>query len=163
MVRSRHNTLFLLSMVVCGLGIAFAGPLRFQPAKAAEKGGQLNEWEFPDAESHRAVGTRGNVSAADYATSKPFEEVWAYYAKKIGYKQEYQPNLTFGGTYFGGTGQYRIQILNSTNDPVVAKARRPSAKSATLIRRGAGGNVTVFVSRAKDEDKTYFTLIVEEK
>jgi hypothetical protein len=146
-------------MVVCGLGIAFAGPLRFQPAKAAEKGGQLNEWEFPDAESHRTGNPGNGLVAADYATSKPFEEVWAYYAKKIGYKKGYKPNLTHGG----GAGQHLIQILNSTNDPAVAKARRPSAKSATLIRRGAGGNVTIFISRAKDEDKTYFTLIVEEK
>jgi hypothetical protein len=97
--------------------------------------------------------------AADYATAKPFEEVWAYYAKKIGYAEEYKPNLT----HAGGAGQHLIMILNSTNDPAVAQARRPSAKSATLIRRGADGNVTVFISRAKDEGKTYFTLIVEEK
>jgi hypothetical protein len=166
MVRSGYFTPFLLFVAGLGLGIAFAGPLRSQPAKAPkttapETGGQLDEWKFPDAESHRSNGKAGNVFVADYATPKPFEEVWAYYAKKIGCKEKYKPNLSFGGIYFAGTDQYQIQILNSTNDPAVAKARRPSAKSATLIRRGAGGNVTVFVSRAKDEDKTHFTLIVE--
>jgi len=158
MVRSRYSTLVLWFMIVCGLGIAFAGQLRSQTAKAAEEGGELKEWEFPDAESHRTSSV-GTVFAADYATSKPFEEVWAYYAKKIGHKQAYKPNQTYGG----GAGQYQIQILNSLNDPAVAKASRPSAKSATLIRRGAGRNVTVFISHAKDEDKTYFTLIVEGK
>jgi hypothetical protein len=147
-------------MVVCGLGIAFAGSLRFQPANAGEKGGQLKDWEFPDAESHRSVRfPQEKVLAGDYATSKPFKEVWTYYAKKIGYKKDYEPNLACSG----GDGQNEFVILNSTNDPAVAKARRPSATSATLIRRGPGGNVTVFISRAKDEDKTYFTLIVEKK
>jgi hypothetical protein len=158
MVRSRYSILFLLFIAVCGLGVALAGSL-FQPAKAAEKGSQLNEWKFPGAESQR-MGNPGNgLVAADYVTSKSFEEVWAYYAKKIGYEKEYRPNLTYGG----GTGQYLIQILNSTDESAAGKARRPSTKSATLIRRGAGESVTVFVSRAKDEDKTYFTLIVEEK
>ena len=130
------------------------------------EGGQLKEWEFPDAE-HLRGGSVGEVfAAADYATSKPFEEVWTYYAKKVGYEQEYKANLTYGASTFSfgsDSRQYQIQILNSTNEPGFAKGRRPSAKSATLMRRGAGGNVTVFISRAKDEDKTYFTLIVEGK
>jgi hypothetical protein len=147
-----------LSIAVCGLGIALAGSL-FQPAEAAEKGGQLDEWKFPDAESQRTGSPENGLVAADYATSKPFEKVWAYYAKKIGYEKEYKPNLAFGG----GSGGHLIQILNSTNDPAGAKESRPTTKSATLIQRGEGGNVTIFISRAKDEDKTYFTLIVEEK
>jgi hypothetical protein len=66
-------------------------------------------------------------------------------------------------TYSEGAGRQEIINLNSTNDPVVAKAMRPTAKSATLIRRGAGRSVTVFISRAKDENKTYFALIIEVK
>jgi hypothetical protein len=114
---------------------------------------------FPDAESQRTGSPENGLVAADYATSKPFEEVWAYYAKKIGYEKEYKPNLAHGG----GSGGHLIQILNSTNSPAGAKESRPTTKSATLIQRGEGGNVTIFISRAKDEDKTYFTVIVEEK
>jgi len=136
--------------------IAYAGQLRTQPAKT-------EEWEFPDADQLRD-GNLGEVFAADYATSKPFEDVWTYYAKKFGYQQEYKPNLTYGGRSFSSDSpKCLIQILNSTNDPAMAKALRPSSKSATLIRRGADGNVTISISRAKDEEKTYFTLIVEGK
>lgn len=163
MIRFRYRSLLLLSLIVCGLVIALAGQLRSQPAKTAEVEGPLKEWKAPDAEYLRG-GKTGEVFAADYAISKSFEEVWTYYAKRIGYKEEYKPNLTFGGADFSSDrGKYQIQILNSTNDPAVAKAMRPSAKSATLIRRGAGGNVTIFISRAKDEDKTYVTLIVDGK
>ena len=102
-----------------------------------------------------------SVASADYATSKPFKEVWTYYAKKLGYKDEYRTNLTYGKSSSGGAGNYQIQILNSSDVPAARRVRRLNAKSATLIRRGVGGNVTIFISRAKDEDKTYFTLIVE--
>ena len=145
-------------LVVCGLAIIFAAQLQGQQPKEAEKRGPVKDWEFPAAEFHRG-GNAGNVFASDYATPTPFDEVWTYYAKKIGYMGVYKPNLT----HSGGAGQYEIQILNSTNDPAVARARRPSAKSATLIRRGAGEGITVFISRAADEDRTYITLIVEGK
>ena len=105
MVRYRQSTLFLLSIGVCGLGIAITG-LLFQPAKAAEKESQLNEWIFAGAESQRTGNPGNGLVAADCVSSKPFEEVWAHYAKKIGYEKEYRPNLTYGG----GTGQYLIRF-----------------------------------------------------
>jgi eukaryotic-like serine/threonine-protein kinase len=133
-----------------------AAQLQSQPAKT-------EEWECPGADRLRTSNV-GDVFAADYVTLKPFEDVWTYYAKKLGYGQEYLPNLTYGSNSFSSdSGPYRIQILNSTNDPAVAKSLRPSTKSATLIRRGAYGKVTIIISRAKDEEKTYFTLIVEGK
>lgn len=132
------------------------GQLRSQPAKP-------EQWEFPDAERHRA-NIVGDVFAADYATAKSFEDVWNYYAKKLGYEQEYRPNDQSGITSFSSDSPgEQIQVLNSTNNPAVAKARRPTTKSSTLIRRGGYGKVTVIVSHAKDEEKTYFTLIVEGK
>jgi serine/threonine protein kinase len=135
---------------------ALARQLETQPAKT-------KEWEFPDAERHRNSNI-GDVFAADYASSKPFEDVWIYYAKKLGFEETYNPNLTFGSNSFhSNSGQYQIQILNSTNDPAAASALRPTTKSATLIRRGTDGKVTIIISRAKDEEKTYFTLIVDGK
>ncbi|HEV3387201.1 MAG TPA: hypothetical protein VG097_20445, partial [Gemmata sp.] len=135
---------------------ALAKQLETQPAKS-------EEWEFPDADRLRASNI-GDVFAADYTASKPFEDVWTYYAKKLGFDQKYNSNLTFGSNSFSSdSGRYQIQILNSTNDPGVASARRPTTKSATLIRRGGYGKVTIIISRAKDEEKTYFTLIVEGK
>ena len=93
-----------------------------------------------------------------------FEDVWTYYAKKLGYEQEYKPNNASGsGSFSSNSPGYQIQVLNSTNDPDVASAFRPTTKSATLIRRGGYGKVTIIISRAKDEEKTYFTLIVEGK
>lgn len=155
MIRQHYPIVFLSWLAICGVAIVFAPQLQGQQA---DKPGPVKDWEFPGAEHHRGAKV-GKVFASDYATSKPFDEVWTHYAKKIGYTKAYEPNLT----YAGGAGEYEIQILNSTNDPAVAKARRPSAKSATLIRRGAGGGITVFISRAADEDKTYITLIVEGK
>jgi len=140
----RHCSIAILScLAVCGL-------VQGQQPKV------LKEWEFPAAENHRGTSL-GKVFVSDHGASKPFEEVWTHYAKKIGYTKKYEPNLT----HSGGAGQYEIQILNSTNDPGVT--RRPSTKSATLIRRGGGESITVFMSRAKDEEKTYITLIVEGK
>jgi eukaryotic-like serine/threonine-protein kinase len=135
---------------------ALRGQLRSEPAKP-------EEWEFPGAERHRA-SIAGDVYAADYATSKPFEEVWTYYAKKLGYEHEYTQNDISGMSSFSSdSGPYHIQILNSATDPGVARAFRPITKSATLIRRGGYGKVTIIISRAKDEEKTYFTLIVDGK
>src|SRR5262245_37547965 len=105
MFRSGYTTFMMWSMAVGGVAIVFFGRLQSQPTTTAEKPSQLKEWEFPDAESHRS-GTAGGVFAADYATSKPFEEVWTYYAKKLGYKQEYKPNLSYAGSGFEfGTGK----------------------------------------------------------
>jgi hypothetical protein len=168
MFPSGYKTLIFWSMAACGLAIAFPEQVRSQQTATAEKPSQLKEWEFPGAESHRS-STTGGVFAADYATSKPFEEVWTYYAKKLGCNQEYKPNLTHAGSSSEfGTGRKTTNstliIHNSTNDPGAARVRRPSAKSATLLRRGTDGrNVTIFISRAKDEDKTYFTLVLEGK
>jgi hypothetical protein len=53
MVRCRHRASWLLALVGCGLGIAIAGSIRFQSARAAEEGSQLKGWEFPDSESLR--------------------------------------------------------------------------------------------------------------
>ncbi len=118
----------------------YAEQLRTEPVNP-------EEWEFPDAD-HLRAGTVGGFFAADYAVSKPFEEVWTYYAKKLGYEEEYKPNLSYGGNSFSSNSPgYLIQILNSTNDPGVAKVHRPSTKSATLIRRHAGGTVTIVISR----------------
>ena len=161
MGRPRISMLLVCSTVVCGLVMAMAGQLQSQPTKASQAIGPPKEWEFPDAESHRR-SSAGNVHAGDYATSKSFEEVWTYYAKKTGCKEKYQPN----GVIAGGTAESKgaeIQILNSTDDPMVANANRPKVTTSTLIRRGSGANVTVFLSRGKDEDKTYITLIVEGK
>jgi len=148
----------LVCLAVCGLTIAFAAHLRGQQLKETEKLSPLKDWEFPDAKHHRG-GNVGSVFASDYSSPKTFDEVWTFYAKKIGYAEEYKPNLSFGGS----SDRYSIQILNSTNDSAVAVSKRPSAKSATLLRRGAGESVTVFLSRAADEDKTYITLVVEDR
>src|SRR5258706_3984976 len=133
-------------MVGCGTKLSpVPGTTNKAGTPNSENGGQLKKWEFPEAEQLRG-GKVGDVFSADYGTSKSFEEVWTYYAKKVGYKQEYQPNLTHGESVGSNDGgEYQIQILNSTNDPAIAKARRPTAKSATLMRRGAGRNVTVFI------------------
>jgi hypothetical protein len=139
--------------------MAVPGQLQSQSARRSQPGGPLKEWEFPDAESHRN-GAVGNVHAGDYATSKSFEEVWTYYAKKMGYKGKYIPNEQFsGGTADGGSAE--IMFMNSTD--MTSTASRPKVTSSTLIRRGSGASVTVFLSRGKDEDKTYITLIVERK
>jgi hypothetical protein len=156
MCRQHYTIVFLSCLALCGLAIVFGAQLQGQQPKEGEKQRPGKNWEFPDAVHHRG-GKVGKLFASDYATPKPFDEVWTYYAKKIGYTKPYEPNLTYGG----GAGQHEIQILNSTNDPAMAKARRPSAKSATLVRRGAGAGITVFISRATDEDKTYITLIVD--
>lgn len=156
MVRLRQSTLFYLVPVVGGLGIAFAVLLHFQLAKAADKVGLLKDWEFSEEVESLRKSRVGKVEAADFATSRPFEEVWTYYAKKFNYQEGYKPNHTHGGA----DGQSQVQILNSAP---VGGAGRPSTTSAALIRRGSGENVTVFISRAKDEDETFFTLIVEGK
>ena len=162
MNRSFYSTSVLLILLVGGFAIAIAGQSRFEPVKAAQKRSLLKDWEFPGAEQHRLSIVPGTVSAADYTSPKTFEDVWTYYAKKIGYNGKYEPN----GQIAGGTEEAKgaeILILNSTGDPRVARSSRPKVTAATLIRRGSGANVTVFLSRGKDEDKTHITLVVEGK
>jgi hypothetical protein len=84
MFRQRYSVMSLSFLAVCGLAIVFAAQLQGQQPKGGEKPGPVKDWEFPDAEHHRG-GNVGKVFASDYATSKPFDEVWTYYAKKIGY------------------------------------------------------------------------------
>ena len=132
------------------------GQLRAPPVRT-------EEWEFPDAD-HLREGNHGGLFAADYATTRPFEDVWTYYAKKLGYEQEYKQNLTYGSNSFSSdSSKCQVQILNSTNDPAVAKAAPPEHKVGNPHPARCRWHRHDCDFCAKDEEKTYFTLIVEGK
>jgi hypothetical protein len=117
---------FLAGMIGTTLGIAeakeqewiagnLARQLQSQPAKP-------EEWEYPGADLQRST-TVGDVYAADYSIPKPFEDVWYYYAKKLGYEKEYIPNQSTGFTSFDSTmGGYQLHILNSFRNPTAVRA-----------------------------------------
>ena len=99
----------------------------------------------------------------DYTVADSFDKVWEFYAKKLGTGlKSYSPGL---GTSGGGTDandEYSVTVMTSDDRPEIPKSR-PEVKCATLARHTAHATVTVFVSRAKAEDKTYFNLVVARK
>lgn len=144
----------VLAMCVC---VAALG----QPDQSSVKSNELKEWEFPGAESLgsvRALRTGTVLVSAEYKVDKPFKEVWRFYAKKFGSKRDYTPTSQSSGEgYADSQGkQFTVQILSSGSE-------RAGILSSTLVRRDERKSVAVHISRGKDEENTYFTLIIQSR
>jgi hypothetical protein len=139
----------------------------------------LSDWEYPQAKAlsqlkggSAEAKRSGHPDAGTflpelYASSTPdgLEAVWSHYAKLAGIDpKEFKPGESSGKTEFAfaiGAGGPSASIggaMYYTGDPT-----RPAVRSATIVAPRPGYTATVFITRARDEDRTHVTIVVEKK
>ena len=108
------------------------------------------KWQYPGSKSI-AGGTTSGLHSGESRTPDPYEKVWEYYAKKVGYP-----------------GAFRADALDvgseCTTSPCTARAvtsaNVPGLRSATFAFKGAEGGVVVTVRRADSAALTTIQLTI---
>src|SRR4051794_6136843 len=89
-----------------------------------------SEWQPPDAKSGSST-TSKTLAGTHYSTSQHLDEVWAYYAQKLGIKEKESPPVSYGSSISGSGGTVEISILST-------KENGAATRAATLVRRTEG-------------------------
>jgi len=111
-----------------------------------------SRWQVPSATVVSGGFTAG-LYHTSFLSSKPYLEVWEFYAKRVGFPSKYKADA-------------RAVESDCSSRPEACSARAVEShnsdriRSATFAHRGPEGGVVASVSRADSEKQTHIQLTI---
>jgi len=147
----------LLLCLVLGFSELFAEPTREKISEQAAA-----DWVPPQGKK-LSSSTSNHLVVQEFASPRALAEIWSFYASELGLEDKtFQTGLMASH----GTGDYLFIIHNSIRGKYATDddpGNRYTVQTANLVRRGKGLQVTVLMSRGKDEKYTYVNVILESR
>jgi hypothetical protein len=141
-----------LMFVLCASALLF---MPMGSAKAVLSPEQfLADWQ-PQGGQSRASGNSAGMRSEQHVVSKPLQEVWAFYAKKLGIEGEYLPNRHQGTTHGTPNGEVSVGLLSGGEE-------EGELRSVIFTRRDSQRLLTIHLSGTTSGKKTLVGLVVGE-
>lgn len=134
------HRIVILSAILSFFGLAFLSHGQ-QPLIPSNTPYVRHEWEPPSDQI--VEGSYGNNGVAQWCSPKPFEELWAYYAKKLLIEQPYRANFNLGMSDHKGVTRSIKNYSNIRGELLATLIRRDSQKNITVCLASTGSGTTI--------------------
>jgi hypothetical protein len=124
-------------------GMGAAGRMVTQRAEATTQ-----DWAYPGAKGVASGVSDQMLASRVYVTPRPFEDVWRYYAQKVGYQSDVKKAAPPASVAPGGKNR-EVSVQNSF---------REDGKSSSFNISGDDGTVVIFIRRSKADKATRITI-----